>query len=70
MAASISSSVKVRSAARMPANHNQWAAQYPIPGDFGELGKWHAYAVVRCDLKAETGAVCDVGLYDGPGRAG
>ena len=59
-----------RRAARMPASHNQWATQYPVPGDLGSLGKWHCYASLRCETKAQAGAACAVGLYNGPEKKG
>ena len=55
-------------AARMPATHNQWATQYPIPGDLGQFGKWHCYIVARCDAKMKSGNAFQIGLYDAPGN--
>lgn len=57
-------------AAKMPANHNQWAVQYPVPGDMGNLGRWRCYAVVRCEPKAPTGGAFSLGLYDSVGGKG
>ena len=59
-----------RRAARMPANHNQWATQYPVPDDVGSLGKWHCYASLRCETAAHVGTACAVGLYNGPEKKG
>lgn len=56
--------------ARMPADHNQWATQYPVPGDLAAFGKWHCYAVVRCEAKAKEGNAFQLGLYDGDGGKG
>jgi hypothetical protein len=54
-------------AAKMPATHNQWATQYPIPGELGQFGKWHCYIVARCDAKVKSGNAFQIGLYDAPG---
>jgi hypothetical protein len=51
-------------AARMPANHKQWAVQYPVSADMAALGSVHCYAVIRCDAVAQSGNACMVGLYD------
>jgi hypothetical protein len=59
-----------RRAARMPANHNQWATQYPMPDDVGSLGKWHCYVSLRCETVAHVGTACAVGLYNGPEKKG
>ncbi len=50
--------------ARMPANHVQWAVQYPIEIEVTDLGKARCYAVVRCDAKAVSGAAMVAGIYD------
>jgi hypothetical protein len=57
-------------AARMPGSHTQWATQYLVPGDLGGLGRWHCYASLRCETVARTGAACQVGLYNEPGKKG
>jgi hypothetical protein len=57
-------------AARMPGSHTQWATQYPLPGDLGNLGKWHCYVSLRCETVAQAGAACTVGLYNGPANKG
>jgi hypothetical protein len=57
-------------AARMPANHNQWAVQYPLSGDLSGLGRWHCYAVVRCEPKTAKGGAFSLGLYDSKAAAG
>jgi len=54
----------------MTTNHNNWATQYPIPGDLTTLGKWHCYVVARCDAKAKTGPAFQLGLYDTKAAAG
>ncbi len=51
-------------AARMPANHAQWAVQYPISADIAALGTVHCCVAVRCEAKTPTGSACTVGLYD------
>ena len=56
-------------AACMTTNHNQWATQYPIPGDLTALGKWHCYVVARCDAKVKTGPAFQIGLYDNQAAA-
>jgi hypothetical protein len=50
-------------ASRMPANHNQWATQWPVPGDFA--GRWHMYVVVKCEATAKDGDAFQLGVYDG-----
>lgn len=55
-------------AARMPATHNQWATQLPVPGDLMAFGKWHCYAAVRVEAKAKAGDAFEIGLYDGQER--
>lgn len=51
-------------AARMPANHREWATQYPVSDDMVALGRAHCYVVVRCDVKAPEGDAFDLGIYD------
>jgi hypothetical protein len=51
-------------AARMPADHTQWAVQYPLPDDFPDEGPWHCYVFARCDAKAAAGPGIRIGLYD------
>ena len=67
-------------AARMPGDHNAWAVQLRLPGDFGQLEdepadeelKWHCYAAVRCAAAGEnvTGTAMRVGIYDLQERRG
>ncbi len=57
-------------AARMPGSHNQWATQYPVPGDLTALGKWRCYLVARCEAKAKRGPAFQIGLYDARARKG
>ncbi|MEI6500360.1 MAG: DUF4838 domain-containing protein [Armatimonadota bacterium] len=57
-------------AAQMTTNHNQWATQYPIPGDLSAFGKWHCYVVARVDAKVKEGNAFEVGLYDTQGAKG
>jgi len=52
-------------AARMGANHNSWATQYPVSADIAAMGKSRSYAVVRVDCKAQEGAAFEMGIYDG-----
>ncbi|MBX7255303.1 MAG: DUF4838 domain-containing protein [Candidatus Hydrogenedentes bacterium] len=55
--------------ARMPSNHTQWAVQYPVEPEVVDLGKAHAYVVVRCDVRAgATGGALVVGIYDNAGK--
>ncbi len=56
-------------AARMPANHTQWAVQYPISTDIATLGNVHCCVELRCDAKAQAGSACMVGLYDAQAKA-
>ncbi len=51
-------------AARMPANHTQWAVQYAVSADFAALGPVHCYVVLRCDARVQKGNACMLGLYD------
>jgi hypothetical protein len=51
-------------AARMPANHSQWAVQYPISVDLFPGDSVHCYVYARCDAKADDGAAFQFGLYD------
>jgi hypothetical protein len=48
----------------MPANHVQWAVQYPVSADIAALGTVHCCVEIRCDAKAQSGNACVVGLYD------
>ncbi|MGC9319959.1 MAG: DUF4838 domain-containing protein, partial [Armatimonadota bacterium] len=40
-------------AARMVANHHEWATQCPIPAEIANVGPWHCYARFRCEANAE-----------------
>jgi len=51
-------------AARMPADHPQWAVQYPLPDDLADEGPWRVVVFARCDAKAPTGPAMQIGLYD------
>ena len=51
-------------AARMPANHTQWAVQYDVRHGVHEAGPWHCYAAVRCDAKADSGTAFTMGIYN------
>lgn len=55
-------------AARMPANHHQWAVQYPVSADLAAFGPYHCYVVVRCECKADEGEAFDMGIYDTKAR--
>ena len=59
-------------AARMPANHLQWAVQYHLPDDLADdladEGPWRLYVFVRCDAKREKGRAMQIGLYDNTTR--
>lgn len=57
-------------AARMPGTHTQWAVQYPLSGDLGDLGTWHFYVVARCQATADTGPAFQIGLYDAAASKG
>jgi hypothetical protein len=52
-------------AARMPANHPQWAVQYHVQDGLVDPGPWRCLAWVRCEAKAEEGTALRVGLYEG-----
>lgn len=51
-------------AARMPANHPQWAVQYHVADGPLEPGPWRCIAWVRCEAKGEQGIAARVGLYE------
>jgi len=51
-------------AARMPANHTQWAVQFPVSADISSLGPVHCCVELRCDAKTPHGNACMVGIYD------
>jgi hypothetical protein len=57
-------------AARMPGNHRQWAAQFPVPQEFADGGKWQCYAEVRAEGKAQGGAAMTLGVYDAKANKG
>ncbi len=52
-------------AARMPANHTQWAVQYAILNDVAMLGNARVFVSARCDAKAAEGSAFQLGIYDG-----
>jgi hypothetical protein len=54
-------------AARMTTNHNQWATQWAVPADL--TGRWHVYAVVRCEATAKEGDAFQLGVYDNESRS-
>ena len=56
-------------AARMPADHTQWAVQYAMGDDVQMLDSARCYAVVRCDAKAASGTAMSLGIYDANARA-
>ena len=51
-------------AARMPANHVQWATQCPVSDNLVEVGQWHCYVFARCEAKVAAGQALQLGLYD------
>jgi len=51
-------------AARMPADHKQWAVQYPVSADLAALGALRCCVVARCQPKAESGPAFQLGIYD------
>ena len=51
-------------AARMPANHTQWATQYTVSADVTALGPVHCYMVARCEAKASQGNAFNLGIWD------
>ncbi len=53
-----------KAAARMPANHTQWAIQYEFREDVSEGEPWHCYVDIRCDARAESGTALTAGIYD------
>ena len=56
--------------ARMPADHTQWAVQYPVSEDMNELGDVRCYVSARCDAKAGEGQAFRMGIYDAEAKAG
>ncbi|MFO7975119.1 MAG: DUF4838 domain-containing protein [Candidatus Hydrogenedentota bacterium] len=59
-----------KGAAKMPANHTQWAVQYEIREGVSEGNPWHCYVELRCEAKVETGTALTVGIYDSRERKG
>jgi len=57
-----------KTAARMPANHGQWATQVRVRDDMTGPDRWRCYVVARSDAKAKTGYACQMGLYDEKNR--
>jgi hypothetical protein len=55
-------------AARMPANHTQWAVQWSVSADVSSFGPLRCYVTVRCEPKSGTGPAFDVGIYDMEGK--
>lgn len=53
-----------QAAARMPANHVQWAVQYHVGDELPSAGPWRCYVFARCEAKAEKGRAMHIGLYD------
>ena len=51
-------------AARMPANHTQWAIQYPVSADVAVLNPVRCYVVARCEAEAQDGNAFQLGIYD------
>ena len=51
-------------AARMPADHTQWAIQYSVPSDIAALGPLSCHVVARADVKAPNGQAFALGIYD------
>lgn len=53
-------------AARMPANHTQWAVQLPITDELAKAaeGEWAVYIVARCDATATAGNALDFGVFN------
>ncbi len=49
-------------AARMPGDHHEWAIKCPISSTIS--GKWHCYAVVKCDSSSGSGLAFSIGAYD------
>jgi hypothetical protein len=57
-------------AARMPADHTQWAVQYGIPRDLSDLGPLHCFVVVRAEAKRASGTAFNLGIYAPGQKAG
>lgn len=57
-------------AARMPANHTQWAVQYGISSDLSDLGPLHCFIVVRAETKTDSGSAFNLGIYAPDRKAG
>jgi len=53
-----------KAAARMPADHVQWAVQYHVGDELPDAGPWRCYVLARCEAKAEKGHAMHIGLYD------
>lgn len=57
-------------AARMPANHTQWAVQLSIPVELSNLGPLHCFVSVRAEVKTTTGNAFSLGIYAPDLKAG
>ena len=55
-------------AVRMPGNHPQWAAQWPVGEDVTGETKWHVRVAIRYEGTAVDGLAADLGVYDGEAR--
>lgn len=53
-------------AARMTANHTEWAIQLHVSRDakYAKSGPWKCYVVARCDAKTTEGTAFEFGLHD------
>lgn len=54
--------------ARMPGDHNQWAVQFPVSGEFEALGTARVYLWARCSAKTFAGNAFQAGIYDAEGK--
>ncbi len=54
-------------AARMPANHTQWAVQYHVTDELAASwkGDWACYIIARIDPIAQSGAAFQYGIWGG-----
>ena len=52
-------------AARMPGSTIEWAVHWQVPLEVDDIaGKWHCWAMVRCDAKVKSGPAFTCGIYD------
>ncbi|OQB38719.1 MAG: hypothetical protein BWY09_01259 [Candidatus Hydrogenedentes bacterium ADurb.Bin179] len=57
-------------AARMPADHTQWAVQYGVPRELADLGPLQCFVVVRAEARTASGTAFNLGIYAPGQKAG